>query len=380
MVLAIVVIVIAFLLLGVISTWLMMRRMRQRLEERDTQVRRAAAEAAEDDAAFAVERVTGDVGVMFHAIQGAWDARDEDALAQLVGPDLMVEWRRRLRDFARRGWHNRVRVVTGPVVRYVGLTNREDDAEDRVVVHIDATLEDYVEADGRRIMRDGTAASTVDLREFWTLAKREGRWTLVSIEQDTEGAHNLSAPLVASPWADERVRDAAVIEGALADTPGPDVATADLVSVSLAEDAHAQALDLSLADARFAPDVLTVAARRAAQAWAEAVDGDDAPLAAVATPAAVATLLYGGDETRRTRLVVRGPQLEQVTVELLLPSPEPARMRIAVRVRGRRYVEDRDTAAIISGSKDTETTFTEHWMLALDGPAAMPWRLTGVSA
>ena len=41
-------------------------------------------------------------------------------------------------------------------------------------------------------------------------------------------------------------------------------------------------LDLSLADARFAPDVLEAAARRAVAAWAEAVDGDDAALLEVA--------------------------------------------------------------------------------------------------
>ena len=45
---------------------------------------------------------------MFHAIQGAWDARDEQALDALVGHDLMVEWHRRLEDFERKGWHNRV--------------------------------------------------------------------------------------------------------------------------------------------------------------------------------------------------------------------------------------------------------------------------------
>ncbi|CAB4870022.1 unannotated protein [freshwater metagenome] len=379
-VLAIILIVIAVVLLSVINTWLVTRQMRRRLDERDAQVRRAAAQAAEDDAAFALERVVADTGVMFHAIQGAWDARDQSALERLVGPDLMVEWRRRLTDFDRRGWHNRVRVISGPAIRYVGLTNREDDAEDRVVVNVEASLEDYVESGGRRVMRSGTTASVVELREYWTLAKREGRWILTSIEQNVEGAHNLSAPLVPSPWADERVRDEAVLEGAAAGAPIGGMTTSDLISVSLAEDASAQALDLSLADARFAPDVLSVAARRAAEAWAEAVDGDDAPLNAVATPAAVAALLYGGDAERRTRLVVRGPRIEQVTVELLLPTPEPARMLVGVRVRGRRYIEDRDTAAVVSGSRDAETTFTERWMMALDGPETMPWRLTGVGA
>jgi predicted lipid-binding transport protein (Tim44 family) len=159
----------------------------------------------------------------------------------------------------------------------------------------------------------------------------------------------------------------------------PGFSPGDLVSVSLSEDAHAQALDLALADGRFAPDVLEVAARRAAEAWADAVDGDDGPLEAVASPEAVAALLYGGDASRRTRLVVRGPRVERIEVEQLDAHATPARMTLAVRVRGRRYVEDRDTAAVLGGSKDRELTFTERWTMALDGPPELPWRVDGVA-
>ena len=379
-ILAVFVAFFAFFAFAVVSTWLTVRRLRRHLDERDMEVRTASAEAAEDDPAFASDRVTQDVTIMFHAIQGAWDARDEQALASLVGDDLMVEWHRRLTDFDRKGWHNRVRVISGPDVRYVGMTNRERDEEDRAVVHIAARLEDYVEAaGGMRVLATGDTDTVTDLREFWTLAKRNGRWILMSIEQDAEGGHHLDAPLVASPWADERLRDEALVEGAVADAALPGVATAELVDVDLAADARAQALDLSLADARFAPDVLTVAARRAADAWADAVDGDDAPLAAVATPEAVDALLYAGDAGHATRLVVRGPRLEAVAIERLDATPEPARMTLAVRVRGRRYVEDRDTAAVLSGSKDRETVFTERWTMALDGADSAPWRLVGVA-
>jgi predicted lipid-binding transport protein (Tim44 family) len=54
---------------------------------------------------------------------------------------------------------------------------------------------------------------------------------------------------------------------------------------------------------------------------------------------------------------------------------EPATMTIDVEVGGRRYVEDRDTAALLSGSKDRATTFTERWAMALDGGDEAPWRL-----
>ena len=379
-VLAFILAFLGFFLFAIVSTWLTVRRLRQRLDERDREVRTAAAEAAEDDPAFAADRVTQDVTIMFHAIQGAWDARDESALAALVGEDLMVEWRRRLDDYAAKGWHNRVRVISGPAVRYVGMTNRERDDEDRAVVHVDASLEDFVEGPGGvRILHTGDSDTVTELREFWTLAKRQSRWILMSIEQDAEGRHQLDAPLVASPWADERLRDESLVEGAVADAALPGVATAELVDVDLAADARAQALDLSLADARFSPDVLAAAARRAASAWADAVDGGDAPLEAIATPDAVNALLYGGDASHDSRLVVRGPRLEGVAIEQLLPTPEPARMTLAVRVRGRRYTEDRDTAAVLSGSRERETTFTERWTMALDGTDDTPWRLVGVA-
>jgi predicted lipid-binding transport protein (Tim44 family) len=55
-------------------------------------------------------------------------------------------------------------------------------------------------------------------------------------------------------------------------------------------------------------------------------------------------------------------------------------MEVAVAVRGRRYREDRATAAIVEGSRDHERSFAERWILALDGPADAPWRLVGVGA
>jgi predicted lipid-binding transport protein (Tim44 family) len=53
-------------------------------------------------------------------------------------------------------------------------------------------------------------------------------------------------------------------------------------------------------------------------------------------------------------------------------------MTVAVELGGRRYVEDRDTAAVLSGSKDSAATFTEQWTLALDGPADAPWRIVQI--
>src|SRR5262249_22738855 len=159
------------------STWLAARRLRRMREERAARVRLASVEAAQDDPAFAAEAVEGGCAALFGDIQSAWDADDVERLGALVGDDLMIEWRRRLDDFRRKGWRNRVRVVGGPEVQYVGLINREQDAEDRAVVHVSATLEDYVQTgSGGRVLRSGERDTVTELSEYWTLAKRDGRW------------------------------------------------------------------------------------------------------------------------------------------------------------------------------------------------------------
>ena len=130
------------------------------MHKRDLRVRTASAEAAEDDAYFAADELERHAAALFRAAQMAWDARDRAALAKLVGPDLLVEWNRRLDDFDRKHWHNRVEVLAEPEVRYVGITNRDDDEEDRAVVRITAQLRSYVEdGNGKRIMRKGDRTS-----------------------------------------------------------------------------------------------------------------------------------------------------------------------------------------------------------------------------
>jgi predicted lipid-binding transport protein (Tim44 family) len=340
-------------------------------------VRLASAEAAEDDPAFAAERVEADAAALFAAVQVAWDARDRRALADLLGPDLLAEWTRRLDDFDAKGWHNRVGVLGTPSVEYVAMTNRDEDEADRVVVRIEARLEDHVETrDGQRIFRNGQTRAETTLSEWWTLAKRDGRWRLLSIEQDAEGAHHLDAPIVATPWGDDaRLRDASLTELAVAERPPAGFAPGELADLQYEGTAREAALDLALADPRFDPQVLEVAVRRVVEAWTEAVDGPDAPLEALASRAAVDELLYGGDASRATRLVVRGARVDDVTVERLEADAHPPAMAVAATVTGRRYVQQRDTAAILSGSDAREQRFTVRWRLVLDGPDDAPWRL-----
>jgi len=366
-------------LFGLLLAYLLLKSglYHRKVSKRDRRVRLASTEAAEDDAYFAADELERHAAALFMAAQLAWDARDRAALAKLVGPDLLVEWNRRLDDFDRKHWHNRVEVRDAPEIRYVGITNREDDTEDRAVVRIRAKLKAYVEnAKGKHIMRKGDNDEFMTLEEYWTLARRDGQWMVLSIEQRAEGDHQLDEPIVVAPWSDDqRLEDEAVTELAVADALPEGFTTADLAEVDFSGDARARALDLSVADGRFAPDVLEAAARRAVAAWAEAVDGDDAALEAVATPEAVGELLYGGDVTRKTRLVVRGPRVKAIHIAAVNVEKVPATMTVAVELGGSRYVEDRDTTTVVSGSKDSVSTFTERWTLALDGPADSPWRI-----
>ena len=348
-------------------------RFRQRKRGRDVEL--AAAEAAADDESFAVARVREDAELLFRAIQAAWSRNDIERLHQFVAPELMKEWELRLKDFRRKGWRNKIEVKSVEVA-YVGLVNRAADEEDRVVVRIAAHLRDVVtqKGGGGVVTRtDAGGSEFVDLREWWTLGKREGKWILLSIEQREEGEHHMKSELVAAPEHDPRIADQAITELGVADKVAEGFTVAEVADLDFDGSARDAALDLALADGRFSPDLLEAAARRAVAAWVEAIDGEDAALEAVATPAAVAQLLH--PEGERTRLVVRGGRMRAVRITALDAGSDPARMSIEVDVSGRRYVENRDTVALVSGSKDDEIPFTERWTMALSGPEEAPWQI-----
>jgi predicted lipid-binding transport protein (Tim44 family) len=345
---------------------------RARRRHRERSVELAAAEAADDDADFAVDTVRAEAGELFRAIYQAWSDGDRDGLAANLGDDLMVEWGRRLDDFDRRGWHNICEIKKGPEIEYLGLVNRTDDADDRVTVRVTATTLDYVrDRHGNQIKRNDASTTITRQSEYWTLAKRGDRWILVSIQSDLEGRHHLTSAIVASPWGDEqRLHDESVTELANAETVENPAEYADL---DFDGTARAAALDLAMVDGRFAPDVLEAAVRRAVEAWSEAVDGDDAALERAAAPGAVKELLYPrGDNTR---LVVRGPVLEALRITGLQADATPPAMTVEADLRGRRYLENRDTAAVVGGSKERERRFTERWTMTLDGDDAAPWRI-----
>ncbi len=355
---------------------------RSKPSKRERSVELAAAEAAEDDPEFAPDTVRATATQLFMDIQTAWDADDRIHLRGLVAADLLAEWERRLDDFQRRGWRNHVEPIGEPDVEYVGLHHTGDRETDRVTVKIDARLKDYVvDGYGRHLKRSGRVGEVVRLREFWTLQRRGEHWVLASIEQDREGKHALDEDIVATAWSDHQgMRDEALVEGAVADQLPEGTKVSEVASVQYEGDAHGAALDLSLADGRFAPDVLEVAARRAVDAWALAIDGRDSLLDGIATPAAKRELLYAGDTSGAVRMVVRGPVVNRIRIVELDANAEPATMTIEVDLSGRRYIENRDTTAVMAGSRTRKSSFTERWTLSLTDDQSQPWRITAVAA
>ena len=348
-----------------------------RRRSRTQEIEGTAVIAAADDPAFAADRVRREAAELFAAIQAAWDRDDRDALAAMVGPDLMTEWRLRLEDFAAKGWRNHV-AVRSSEIEYVGITNRAGDPEDRVVVRVSALLDDFVvDRGGERIYHDGNTSGESHLREYWTLGKRDGRWTLLSIEQDEEGAHQLEAPLEADPAEDARLTDRVRVEAAVADALPAGVHPSD-VDDDDARSAQAKARDLAVADARFDPDIIEAAVRRAVAAWAEAVDGDDAAFAHLAHPGLLQELLHPPSPGRSLRLVLRAPEVTSVVLTALDTDATPATATVHMGLRGVRYVEDRNTLDTVAGSKDRATRFDGTWTLALDGPPDAPWRVSAV--
>ncbi len=358
---------------------------RRQVSKRQRRVELAAAEAAEDDPAFAPDSVRAAAAELFMRIERAWDDEDRERLSQLVAPDLMKEWNRRLTGFQQRGWRNRVQPLDPPTVEYISLVHRGG-PEDRVVVRIEGRIRDYVvDRSGNHVKRAGHATETIRIREYWTLARNRSTgaepWVLASIEQGGEGRHALDERIVATRASDEQgMRDEALIEGAVAEAVPSGTKIAEVADLEFTGDARAAALDLSLADGRFAPDVLEVAVRRAVAAWAQAIDGEDAALETIADPEAAQELLHPGDPSGHTRLVVRGPTVTRIRIVGLDAAALPPTMTIEVDVRGRRYLEERDTATVVTGSRTRPTSFTERWTLGLTDDAREPWRIRAVGA
>jgi predicted lipid-binding transport protein (Tim44 family) len=161
----------------------------------------ASTLALRNDASWLLPHVIeADASLLFAAVQGAWGRSDRAALAALTGPELMAAWGRRLDAEAARGAGNRVEVLEGPHVVYVGVTDGPGD-EDEVVVEMIAVVRDEAvlpngKAVPRAKQRHPPAApraphGVVRLDEFWTLRRTGSRWIVVRVEHRSDGRHHV---------------------------------------------------------------------------------------------------------------------------------------------------------------------------------------------
>jgi hypothetical protein len=300
-------------------------------------------EAEDEDAAFASENVRAAAARLFVDVQEAWSAQDRDRLRTLAGHELYTEWLHRMRALGGKGWRNRVEVLSAPRVHYVGLRNTGPDRGDRVVVLIEARVRDrLIDGAGQRVRRAEAISDRRWLREFWTLSRHRGHWIVRSVEEEREGKHVLSDELVASPWNDEAtLRDEALIEDA-ADDAVP--AITEIANRDEERDARTVAMDLSVVDGRFAPDVIEASARRAVAAWAEAIDGDHGQLMAVAHRAVARQLLHSTDGSGG--VVVRGLKARRVSLLALDGAARPPTVTIELELTGHRHIDDRQTSPV----------------------------------
>jgi predicted lipid-binding transport protein (Tim44 family) len=400
-----------------VQNWWHAQRQRGPAKRREAKLRQrrvelAAAEAADDDSAFNPERVRAAAERLFIDVQAAWDRGDVQTLRDLISPRLMDEWERRLDDLSRRGLRNHTELARPPKVEYIGIGRGArrapgaDGGPDRVVVRIEARIRDWVtDRSGREINETGSPTKTVRMREYWTLERNPHRdansdetglnaefdlsththagtndWMLASIEQGAEGTHQLEERIVQTGWADDQaLQDEALVEQAQTESvPDDQIALLTNTKVAIDADAQARAMDLSLADGRFAPDILEVAARRAVTAWAQAIDGATQPLLALADTDAVEQMLHPAGPA--SRMVVRGPKIERISILALDASTTPATMTADIKISGRRYLQNRASTAIVAGSDIHAVTFTERWTFALSGDAENPWQITATAS
>jgi hypothetical protein len=261
--------------------------------KREEKVELAAEEAAIVGPAFTPE-----------AVKAA--ARDRAALANLIGADLMIEWGRRPDDFDRKGWQHITERLSETAVEYLGVVNREGEAEDRVTVRIEAEIRDYtVDASGHRLLRTDDTDEVTRLPEYWTLGR--------------------SLPCRSTA------------------TPGP---------------------PLSICPTSTVASIPTCSRRPPAVRWPAAPKRSTAttPLFSRSPrrpPSKTCSMAATRPSARASSFAV--PSSSRSAFSAVDPHGTPATMTVAAELTGCRYRENRDTTTVVDGDKDKDVTFTESW-------------------
>ena len=158
---------------------------RQRARERAVET----AAVRLGDPRFAPDAVRETAEALFRDAWLAWDARDTNRLAELMFSNPQ-DWFSQ--GMERHHRHRAVRSVND--VAYLSMVQGATESDDRVVVLIRAKVSDWVQLDGEH---ESTATSM--LIQWWTLARRDGRWAAWQVETANAGMYHLTEPLPAGP-------------------------------------------------------------------------------------------------------------------------------------------------------------------------------------
>lgn len=326
---------------------------------RAPRARRAAIQASVQDPVFDPERIEAAVTTILQLTEELWQGGQ--ALGVRGRPDAAV-----IRAWAENsgrvvGTHARVAGHTR--VQIMGVVNREDEHEDRVVVRVRVHV--------NRGPRSELAARRGMIDERWTLMRRGEEWYLAADAGDPVGESLLTSPLITSPDQDTARLQEASLEELTERPPRGSPAPAELT------DTHAppmeQLRDLSVADDRFDPALVETALGHIVEAWERSSDGSDAPLLAVATGAGAHALSF--PRTGHGRRRVRDARLKRWAVTGLDARATPPTVTVDVRVRAAAW-----TDADVRAGDDRETRRLDLvWTLQLDEATHdhPRWRLAG---
>jgi hypothetical protein len=341
------------------------RRARLRLgaRRRYRRAERAAVEASLDDPAFAPDAIRAAVKTIATLGVAVSDGEEPPALRGRRDVGLIRAWGKGVRAEA----GEFLAVDDDPAVHVLRVVNREDEAEDRVIVRVCINIaRDPHRSHNLPGDRTLLAARQVRLEQRWTLGRHGDNWFLVSLSGDPLSSAVMSSPLIASPASDdERLREAGLQELGAADA----VAGVDAGELVDPDAAPAEKLnDLALVDDRFDPALLEATIKHILEAWEAVSDGSAHPLSEVATKRAIRSLEYpGGPGGRR---YIRDATLSHWHVGGITP----ATVRVAVEIKAAVYRSD---GRIVTGNDRRRRKLGLVWTLKLGSAPeeASRWRL-----
>lgn len=325
--------------------------------------RRAALVASLDDPAFEPEAIRAGVLGIAGAIDLIWSGERAGSITHRPDYNLLREWAAQIVQAAGRG----VRLAKPPVVKIIGVVNRDGEDEDRIVAHVKIVV--------RRDTHSGTwpgdgtflANRRATFSQRWTLMRHHEEWYLASAVPSGYD-HSLFARARIPSAVDDsaRLNEAALRELAQDRAPRP----AELIAPE--HPATEQLTELAVLDQRFSPLLIETTLKHLIECWEIAGVGSHAPLEKISTRDAIHDLRHpAGEGMTRT---IHDASLKKWTVIAL----NAAGLHPTIAVELTINCAWRNTGADIAGhARGPYHNLTLVWTLALrDAPDGLPeWRL-----